>query len=44
MGVSIWDEVEARKLEEYKASAERLNITIQEYLLLKIAVWCEDNK
>lgn len=35
---------EKKTLEEYKENAEKLGITLQEYLLLKIAIWCEDNK
>lgn len=36
--------VEKKMLEEYKDNAEKLDITLQEYLLLKIAIWCEDHK
>lgn len=40
----VEDITEKRKLEEYQNNAEKLGITLQEYLLLKIAIWVEDNK
>lgn len=40
---NVFDLVEKAKLEEYQKSADRLGISLQEYLLLKIAIWCEDN-
>ena len=40
---NVFDLVEKTKLEEYQKNAERLGISLQEYLLLKIAIWCEDN-
>lgn len=40
----VKDITEKKMLEEYEKNAEKLGITLQEYLLLKIAIWCEDNK
>ena len=40
----ISDMVEKSKLEEYQKNAERLGISLQEYLLLKVVIWCEDNE
>lgn len=40
---NVFDLVEKTKLEEYQKNADRLGISLQEYLLLKIAIWCEDN-
>ncbi len=40
----VEDVVEKRMLEEYQKNAEKLGITLQEYLLLKVAIWIEDRK
>ena len=40
----VKDITEKKMLEEYEKNAEKLGITLQEYLLLKIAIGCEDNK
>lgn len=44
MDIPIWEVLEKEKLEKYKEKAEQLNITLQEYLLLKIAIWCENKR
>ena len=44
MDIPIWEVLEKEKLEKYKEKAEQLNITLQEYLSLKIAIWCEDKR